>query len=149
MAGARKNVVPVVVYDVRTSQKIFEDVHIPHWPQSRNTLILVQQPLKILKFQQNPGKPKGKPSSSRLHNLAFSLDLPGIASFFEAAGLKSRYFEIEGYVHPRNFSVRSLHHKLTLGPLFSCPGHPDLWRTQLVDLAPREFTYSGHHTDEK
>ena len=91
----RKKLVPVVYYDGWTSQKI-SDVLRPS--ESRNILILVQQPRKILKFQANPMKRIGYGAEKWRELLGFPLGMPGISRFFEAAGLKSRYFEIERHV---------------------------------------------------
>ena len=111
-----KKVVPLLVYSVRTSQKSFEVLRIP---ESQNILTFVLRPRKILKISAHPKENQGITQRSRLHNLAFSLDLPWISRFFVAAGQKSGYFSIQGYVKLQNFFERSLHHKLTLGPLFS------------------------------
>ena len=98
-------------------------------------------PKKMTMYMSLKGIPKGKPSSSRLHNLAFSLDLPGISRFFEAAGLKSRYFAIQRDVKPQIFFGRSIHHNKPLGLIFSCSRGFTPHRAQPPRLAPPESTY--------
>ena len=77
--------------------------------------------------------------------LDFPLGLPGISGFFEAAGLKSRYFAIQRDVKPQIFFGRSIHHNKPLGLIFSCSRGFTSHRAQPPRLAPPESTYSSKH----